>query len=117
MNNVLYSWDESRYITAHARILLSRMLKNMSLQKKEVRFLSVGDVLTGSGAKVISAPVAGLKTPSGKVEIGIEYPNGIKKTQIWGKYTVVGVKMPDTPIVVSNTDAIALTERSLKSTL
>lgn len=73
----IYNWDESRYITAHARIILSRLIKFMSQQKKEVRYLSVGDVLLGSGTKVISASVAGLKTPSGKVEIGIEYPNGV----------------------------------------
>lgn len=59
--------------------------------KKEVRYLKVGDVLSGSGSKVIQAPSSGLKTPSGKVEIGIEYPNGVKKIQTWGKYTVVSV--------------------------
>lgn len=86
----------------------------MASQKKEVRYLSVGDVLSGSGAKVISAPVAGLKTPSGKIEIGIEYPNGQKRLQTWGKYTIVSVNVPEAPI--QNT-AIKPTERSLESGL
>ena len=83
--------------------------------------MSVGDVLSGSRSKVISAPTAGIKTPSGKVEIGIEYPNGIKKTQTWGKYTVVSVDVPETAVPpITNTDAPApaqATERSLESGL
>lgn len=91
------------------------MLKIMSQQKKEVRYLSVGDVLTGSGAKVVSAPTAGIKTPSGKVEIVVEYPNGQKSLRVWGKYTVVNVNVPEAPI--QNTDAIEPTERSLEQGL
>ena len=67
---------------------------------KEVRYLKVGDVLSGSGAKIISAPAAGLKTPAGKVEVGVEYAGGRKKMQLWGKYTLVGVKQePAHPLV------------------
>lgn len=72
----------------------------MGVIKKEVRFLKTGDVLAGSGAEVISEPTAGLRTPTGKVEIGIKYPNGVQKLQTWGKYTIVGVKTPD---IIPNT--------------
>lgn len=57
----------------------------------KVKYLKAGDVLS-SGAKITSAPVAGLKTPAGKVEVGVEYPNGNKKTQLWGKETTVRLK-------------------------
>lgn len=62
--------------------------------ERRVSQLQVGDELS-SGAKVISSPVAGLKTPAGKVEIGIEYPGGRRKLQLWGKNTTVGVKVRD----------------------
>jgi hypothetical protein len=67
----------------------------MGIKKTEVRHLKVGDKLAGSGVTVISPPTAGIKTPTGKMEIGIEYPNGKKYLKIWGKYTVVGVKTED----------------------
>ena len=60
--------------------------------KKEVRYLSKGDVLTPTMAKVISGPSAGYKTPKGKMEVGLEYPDGRKVLATWGKYTVVTVK-------------------------
>jgi hypothetical protein len=60
--------------------------------KKEVRYLSIGDILTPTGAKVISGPIAGYTTPKGKMEVGLEYPNGKKVLALWGKYTVVTVK-------------------------
>jgi hypothetical protein len=72
----------------------------MGIIKKEVRYLKKGDVLSGNGAEVISDPTAGLRTPTGKMEIGIKYPNGVQKIQTWGKYTVVGVKTND---VIANT--------------
>jgi hypothetical protein len=63
-----------------------------SVTKREVRHLRVGDVLSGTGGKVVSAPTSGLKTPPGKIEVVIEYPNGRKIGKIWGKYTVVGIR-------------------------
>lgn len=80
---------------------------SMAITKKEIRHLSIGDILAGSGVKVISAPTAGIKTPTGKVEVGVEYPNGHKMLKIWGKYTVVGVKTPDAiEPPVSNTEVV-----------
>lgn len=58
--------------------------------KKRVADLKAGDTLS-SGAKVISSPTAGFSTPKGKVEIGIQYPNGKCSVQTWGKYTTVGI--------------------------
>lgn len=55
-----------------------------------VNDLKTGDTLS-SGAKVISSPTAGLMTPKGKVEIGIQYPNGKCAVQTWGKFTTVGI--------------------------
>lgn len=52
--------------------------------------LKTGDTLS-SGAKVISNPFAGVRTPRGKVEIGIEYTNGQRVLRIWNKSTTVGV--------------------------
>lgn len=59
---------------------------------KEVRFLKAGDELYSSGAKIITSPTSGLNTPTGKVEIEVEYPNGRRKVQLWGKYTIVAIK-------------------------
>jgi len=65
--------------------------------RKQVQDLKVGDILMGSGAKIISAPSIGINTPDGKAEVGVEYPNGKKKLQLWGKYTVVGLKREASP--------------------
>lgn len=61
------------------------------MKSLQVQQLKTGDVLS-SGAKVISDPVAGLCTPKGKMEISIEYANGNRKLQTWGKYTTVSLK-------------------------
>lgn len=52
--------------------------------------LKTGDTLS-SGAKVISNPTAGVRTPKGKVEIGIQYPNGKCAVRTWGKSTTIGI--------------------------
>ncbi len=79
------------------------------ITKKEVRHLKAGDVLSGSGAKILANPQAGLKTPPGKLEVYVEYAGGKKKMQLWNKYTVVGVK--DAPVVdATPTDSPALQE-------
>lgn len=85
--------------------------------KKEVRNLSIGDVLTGSGAKVVSAPVSGVKVPTGKVQIGIQYPNGVEKYQVWGKYTIVSVNDPGTPVAPLPSNPNPPTERSMETGL
>lgn len=53
--------------------------------------LKTSDMLSG-GAKVISSPVAGIRTPRGKVEIGIEYSNGQRVLRVWNKSTTVGIQ-------------------------
>lgn len=65
---------------------------NQNSIEKRVYELRKGDVLSGSGAIIISDPVAGLNTPTGKVEIGVQYPDGKRSLKLWGKYTTVGVK-------------------------
>lgn len=59
--------------------------------KKQVKFLSLGDVLSG-GATIVAGPTRGLRTPAGKVEIGVQYPNGNVKLQEWNASTVVTLK-------------------------
>lgn len=58
----------------------------METKKVEARYLSVGDVLA-TGEVVTHAPYRGLKTPSGKVDLGV---NGFKKT--WNARTIIAVK-------------------------
>lgn len=60
--------------------------------KKQVRYLSVGDVLTPTMNKVVVAPSAGIKTPSGKVDLVVETPKGERYLKTWGKYTEVSIK-------------------------
>lgn len=60
-------------------------------QSIKVADLKAGDILS-SGAKVISAPVSLVRTPKGKVQIGIQYPNGNQKVQTWGKHTTVNIQ-------------------------
>jgi hypothetical protein len=52
--------------------------------------LRTGDVLS-SGSKIFSSAFAGVRTPKGKVEIGVEYPGGKRKIQLWNRSTLIGV--------------------------
>jgi hypothetical protein len=70
--------------------------------RRQAQYLKVGDVLYSSGAKVIVAPSRGIKTPTGKIDIVVEYPNGRKSAQQWGRYTVVGIRPPETPMVAED---------------
>lgn len=63
----------------------------MKTKKIKVIYLKKGDKLS-SGAMVVTAPTSGISTPSGKVDIEIEYPNGKTKWQIWGKNTEVSIQ-------------------------
>jgi hypothetical protein len=56
------------------------------MQKKQVKDLSIGDALQ-SGGVVTHSPIAGLKTPKGKVELGID---GYLK--VWNKYNTIAIK-------------------------
>ena len=62
----------------------------METVKKKVHTLKKGDVLSTSKLKVISVS-AGAKTPSGKMDVTVEKPDGTKVTKTWGKNTEVGV--------------------------
>ena len=55
--------------------------------KKSVRHLKVGDVLSGSGAVIVSAPFAGVNTPKGKVEVGVTYPGSEATLRVWNPNT------------------------------
>jgi len=54
--------------------------------KKEAQYLSAGDILQ-TGEVVTHAPYRGLKTPAGKVDLGI---NGFKRT--WNARTIIVIK-------------------------
>lgn len=60
--------------------------------KVSVQQLKVGDVLSGSKEKVKAAPVAGYKTPRGKVELVLETKFGTTRYCEWGKYTLVNIE-------------------------
>lgn len=52
---------------------------------KEAQYLSVGDKLA-SGGVVTHAPSVGLKTPSGKVELGVD-----NRVKVWNKRTGIAI--------------------------
>jgi len=52
----------------------------------EAQFLKVGDKLS-SGGVVTSRPSAGIDTPRGKVDLGV---NGYRKT--WNKRTLISIE-------------------------
>ena len=58
--------------------------------KVQVKDLRAGDVLS-SGAKLLAEPCVGIKTPSGKVEIFVLYPNKKSAWQKWNKSTKVTI--------------------------
>lgn len=53
---------------------------------KQAQYLSVGDKLAFTGGVVTHRPTRGLKTPSGKVELGV---NGFLK--VWNARTEIAV--------------------------
>ncbi len=63
---------------------------------KLARDLSVGDVLVFTNCKVVVAPSAGIKTPSGKIDLVVEYPNGNRVTKTWNKNTKINIKSETT---------------------
>ena len=62
-----------------------------AVTKKPAAHLKAGDVLT-SGATVIRGAQAGARTPSGKVDLVVRYPNGKESLVVWGKTTMIGVR-------------------------
>lgn len=59
----------------------------METVRKKASNLMVGDTLATTGMKVVVAPQAGIKTPTGKCEIVFEYPNGNRVLKVWSKST------------------------------
>lgn len=59
--------------------------QDMTTKKVEAQYLSVGDVLQ-SGGTVTHRPSVGIKTPRGKVDLGID---GFLKT--WNKTTEIAI--------------------------
>lgn len=57
----------------------------MNRKQVEAQYLSKGDVLA-TGEVVTHAPSSGLKTPSGKVDLGVD---GFRRT--WNKRTKIAV--------------------------
>ncbi len=53
--------------------------------------LKIGDVLAHGGGVVTHRPSAGIKTPSGKIDLGI---NGYLKT--WNKRTLIAIVKTNT---------------------
>ena len=60
--------------------------------KVQVQQLKVGDVLSGTKEKVFKAPVAGIRTPKGKVKLVLETKYGTTRYCEWGKYTQVNIE-------------------------
>lgn len=58
--------------------------------KKQAKDLQKGDI-TITGDEVMNV-VAGLHTPSGKVEVTLKTKSGKTKTAMWGKTTTIGIK-------------------------
>jgi len=54
--------------------------------------LQPGMVLSATGATVLSGPEAGVRTPSGKVELTIKTRSGVRRSVTWGKHTKIGVR-------------------------
>lgn len=63
----------------------------------QAQALRVGDWLVGSGRLVTEAPSAGISTPTGKIDVGID---GYRRT--WGKYTQIVVRRSSAARVYRN---------------
>ncbi len=65
-------------------------------QNERIRIgdLRKGDRLLGSGCVVLVYPTAGVRTPKGKVDLRVEWPNGSKRWHTWGKNTMVTIRRP-----------------------
>jgi len=70
---------------------VSESIKEAASITKLAKDLKVGDI-TSVGEKVVVAPSAGIKTPSGKIDLVVEYPNGKRVSKTWNKNTKIAVK-------------------------
>lgn len=62
--------------------------------KKLAKDLKVGDVTT-VGETVVVAPSAGIKTPSGKIDLVVQYPNGKRVSKTWNKNTEIAIRVKE----------------------
>lgn len=69
---------------------LNESVEGSKIVKKPAAHLKAGDVLT-SGATVVRGAQSGARTPSGKVDLVVRYPNGKENVVVWGKTTMIGV--------------------------
>lgn len=65
-------------------------MNRADLQQIEVRYLGRGDYLYSSGWTVVTAPVRGLRTPSGKHEVFLRKGERTRLAT-WNSATVVGI--------------------------
>ena len=63
-------------------------------QRLRIHQLRVGDVLLGSGTTVLVAPTAGVRTPSGRMDLKVRWPSGSERWHCWGRHTEVTVRRP-----------------------
>lgn len=66
-------------------------MDNGQIERTTIEQLQRGDTLTGSGTVVLVPPTVGVHTPSGKVDLRVEWPNGERRWHTWGKHTKVNV--------------------------
>lgn len=65
------------------------------MMKVRARELQPGDVLKGTGETIVRVS-AGVRTPTGKVEVTMQRPDGSTRVGIWNRATMIGVKDPVT---------------------
>lgn len=67
--------------------------ENVNKKKVMAKDLKAGDHIVGlgKGFKVVRGAQAGINTPSGKIDIVVEYPNGQKQLKIWNKNTMIQI--------------------------
>jgi hypothetical protein len=92
LEKAIVKW-ESELKVSQGGSELSEAGKSYKVSKDaiEVSQLKKGDVLKASGAEIVAIS-AGAKTPSGKMDVTVKYPNGKEETKQWGKSTKVTIK-------------------------
>lgn len=73
--------------------LKSKMSEAGGTRMVAAKDLKAGDHIVGlgKGLKVVRGAQAGISTPSGKIDIVVEYPNGQKHLKIWNKNTMIQI--------------------------
>lgn len=74
-------------------------MEHGQIERTTIGQLQRGDRLVGSGTVVLVPPSAGVRTPSGKVDLRVEWPNGSRRWHTWGKHTKVNVVRANTVVV------------------